>query len=158
MPKLRDIAQRLQDRTGGYTRIHRHGNRKKDCAPAAVIEYIGGANDLKFNLLLKEEARRRMAQDTAGARMIRKAQEAAYGKRMGVQQEAWISRQERRAQRDLQKVQASQGMNQAEWEEAVTAEMSRLSLRDSMAKEKIVEWRKEARKLREEHVAFRQAE
>src|ERR1700688_1982669 len=35
-----DIAQRNQNRNGGYTRVLKSRNRKGDCAPMSVIELV----------------------------------------------------------------------------------------------------------------------
>lgn len=38
-----DLAQRFQDRPGGYTRIMKVGNRRGDNAPISIIEFVSGA-------------------------------------------------------------------------------------------------------------------
>ncbi|KAF9101827.1 hypothetical protein BGX27_011322 [Mortierella sp. AM989] len=58
LPKLfGPLAERFKSRKGGYTRIHKLGNRFGDNAPVAVIELIDGPGDLKNRLLLKALAR-----------------------------------------------------------------------------------------------------
>lgn len=36
-----DIAPRYRDRPGGYIRILKCGNRVGDCAPMAIVEFVG---------------------------------------------------------------------------------------------------------------------
>ncbi|KAF9182431.1 hypothetical protein BGZ51_004735 [Haplosporangium sp. Z 767] len=58
LPKLfGPLAERFKSRKGGYTRIHKLGNRFGDNAPVAVIELIDGPGDLKNQMLLKALAR-----------------------------------------------------------------------------------------------------
>lgn len=58
LPKLfGPLAARYKDRKGGYTRIHKLGNRFGDNAPVAVIELIDGPGDLKNEMLFKSLAR-----------------------------------------------------------------------------------------------------
>ncbi|KAG0213249.1 hypothetical protein BGX28_004822 [Mortierella sp. GBA30] len=58
LPKLfGPLAERFKSRKGGYTRIHKMGNRFGDNAPVAVIELIDGPGDLKNQLLFKALAR-----------------------------------------------------------------------------------------------------
>ncbi|EIN14207.1 ribosomal protein L17 [Punctularia strigosozonata HHB-11173 SS5] len=48
-PKLfTDFAKRYAERPGGYTRIHKYGNRPGDNAPMAVLELVDNPRDLKF--------------------------------------------------------------------------------------------------------------
>jgi large subunit ribosomal protein L17 len=48
-PKLfTAFAQRYAERPGGYTRIHKFGNRPGDNAPMAVLELVDNPRDLKF--------------------------------------------------------------------------------------------------------------
>lgn len=35
-----DIAPRFKERAGGYVRILKCGNRKGDCAPMAIVEFV----------------------------------------------------------------------------------------------------------------------
>ncbi|KAI9240228.1 MAG: ribosomal protein L17 [Podila humilis] len=59
LPKLfGPLAERFKSRKGGYTRIHKMGNRFGDNAPVAVIELIDGPGDLKNQMLFKALARR----------------------------------------------------------------------------------------------------
>ncbi|KAF9435499.1 hypothetical protein BGZ76_006158 [Entomortierella beljakovae] len=51
------LAERYKHRKGGYTRIHKLGNRFGDNAPVAVIELIDGPGDLKNQMLFKALAR-----------------------------------------------------------------------------------------------------
>ncbi|KAG0367937.1 hypothetical protein BGZ54_002968 [Gamsiella multidivaricata] len=58
LPKLfGPLAERFKSRKGGYTRIHKLGNRFGDNAPVAVIELIDGPGDLKNQMLLRALAR-----------------------------------------------------------------------------------------------------
>ncbi|KAG0000990.1 hypothetical protein BGZ65_003882, partial [Modicella reniformis] len=54
LPKLfGPLAERFKTRKGGYTRIHKLGNRFGDNAPVAVIELIDGPGDVKNQMLFK---------------------------------------------------------------------------------------------------------
>jgi len=44
------LAARYAARPGGYTRIHKFGNRPGDNAPHAVLELVDGPRDLKFEM------------------------------------------------------------------------------------------------------------
>ena len=44
------LAARYAGRPGGYTRIHKFGNRPGDNAPHAVLELVDGPRDLKFEM------------------------------------------------------------------------------------------------------------
>jgi ribosomal protein L17 len=44
------LAARYAKRPGGYTRIHKFGNRQGDNAPHAVLELVDGPRDLKFEM------------------------------------------------------------------------------------------------------------
>lgn len=49
MPKVfTDLAQRYAERPGGYTRIHKYGNRPGDNAPHAILELVDSPRDLRF--------------------------------------------------------------------------------------------------------------
>ncbi|KAF9101094.1 hypothetical protein BGX29_006005 [Mortierella sp. GBA35] len=62
LPKLfGPLAERFKSRKGGYTRIHKLGNRFGDNAPVAVIELIDGPGDLKNQILFKALARQESA-------------------------------------------------------------------------------------------------
>ena len=41
------LAKRYKDRNGGYTRVIKHGFRKGDCAPIAIIELVDKDKNLK---------------------------------------------------------------------------------------------------------------
>ncbi|CAG8521749.1 25568_t:CDS:2 [Gigaspora margarita] len=61
IPKLfGEMADRYRERNGGYTRIHRIGNRVSDNAPMAVLEYVDAPGDLKYEMLIKQLARREL--------------------------------------------------------------------------------------------------
>ena len=38
-----DVGPRFKERNGGYLRILKCGNRKGDCAPMAIVEFVEGA-------------------------------------------------------------------------------------------------------------------
>ncbi|KAJ3568794.1 hypothetical protein NP233_g5477 [Leucocoprinus birnbaumii] len=44
------FAQRYADRPGGYTRIHKFGNRRGDNAPEAIVELVDNPRDLRWEL------------------------------------------------------------------------------------------------------------
>lgn len=51
MPKVfTQLAKRYADRPGGYTRIHKYGNRPGDNAPHAILELVDNPKDLKFEM------------------------------------------------------------------------------------------------------------
>lgn len=51
LPKVfKDFAQRYADRPGGYTRIHKFGNRPGDNAPHAILELVDNPRDLRFEM------------------------------------------------------------------------------------------------------------
>ncbi|KAI3622046.1 50s ribosomal protein l17 [Moniliophthora roreri] len=64
LPKLfGTFATRYAERPGGYTRIHKFGNREQDNAPTAILELVDNPKDIRFEMtsravgweLLKEE-------------------------------------------------------------------------------------------------------
>jgi large subunit ribosomal protein L17 len=58
MPALfGELAERFRDRPGGYTRIHRFGNRFGDNAPHTIIELVDGPHDIKFELTARAVGR-----------------------------------------------------------------------------------------------------
>ena len=44
------FAQRYADRPGGYTRIHKFGNRPGDNAPHAILELVDSPRDLRWEM------------------------------------------------------------------------------------------------------------
>jgi len=44
------LAERYADRAGGYTRIHKYGNRPGDNAPQAILELVDNPRDIKFEM------------------------------------------------------------------------------------------------------------
>ncbi|KAG6820108.1 hypothetical protein H0H93_005255 [Arthromyces matolae] len=51
VPKLfTTFAKRYADRPGGYTRIHKLGNRPGDNAPRAVLELVDNPRDLRYEM------------------------------------------------------------------------------------------------------------
>lgn len=66
LPKVfRTFAERYSDRPGGYTRIHKLGNRPGDNAPRAILELVDNPRDLRWEItsraigweMLKEKLR-----------------------------------------------------------------------------------------------------
>lgn len=50
-PKVfKELAQRYENRVGGYTRIHKFGNRPGDNAPTAILELVDNPRDLKLEM------------------------------------------------------------------------------------------------------------
>lgn len=50
-PKVFSVfAKRYADRAGGYTRIHKFGNRPGDNAPHAILELVDNPKDIKFEM------------------------------------------------------------------------------------------------------------
>ncbi|KAL0579100.1 54S ribosomal protein L8, mitochondrial [Marasmius crinis-equi] len=67
LPKLfGTFAKRYAERPGGYTRIHKFGNRPGDNAPNAILELVDNPRDLRFEMtsraigweLLKDKLRK----------------------------------------------------------------------------------------------------
>lgn len=51
IPKLFGrLAHRYAHRPGGYTRIHKFGNRHGDNAPYAILELVDNPHDLRFDM------------------------------------------------------------------------------------------------------------
>ncbi|KAJ3559771.1 hypothetical protein NM688_g140 [Phlebia brevispora] len=51
LPKLfGPLAQRYAGRVGGYTRVHKYGNRPGDNAPHAILELVDNPRDIKFEM------------------------------------------------------------------------------------------------------------
>ena len=44
------LAQRYVDRPGGYTRIHKFGNRRGDNAPEAIVELVDNPRGLRWEM------------------------------------------------------------------------------------------------------------
>ncbi|KAI5121820.1 hypothetical protein M0805_003256 [Coniferiporia weirii] len=44
------LAHRYAHRPGGYTRVHKFGNRKGDNAPHAILELVDNPRDLRFDM------------------------------------------------------------------------------------------------------------
>lgn len=58
MPKLfKELSARYASRAGGYTRVHRFGNRKGDHAPNAILELVDNPNDIRFSMTAKAVGR-----------------------------------------------------------------------------------------------------
>ena len=51
VPKLfGNLAKRYAERPGGYTRIHKFGNRPGDNAPHAILELVDNPRDIRFEM------------------------------------------------------------------------------------------------------------
>ncbi|KAL0951077.1 hypothetical protein HGRIS_007815 [Hohenbuehelia grisea] len=51
LPKLfGTFASRYAERPGGYTRVHKFGNRKGDNAPQAILELVDNPRDVRFDI------------------------------------------------------------------------------------------------------------
>lgn len=51
LPKIfGSLAERYADRPGGYTRIHKFGNRPGDNAPHAILELVDNPRDLRWEI------------------------------------------------------------------------------------------------------------
>ena len=58
MPKLfNTFAERYADRPGGYTRIHKFGNRPGDNAPRAILELVDNPRDLRWEMTARAVGR-----------------------------------------------------------------------------------------------------
>lgn len=54
IPKLfTSLRERYLNRPGGYTRIHKFGNRQGDNAPQAILELVDNPRDLRMELTAK---------------------------------------------------------------------------------------------------------
>jgi large subunit ribosomal protein L17 len=45
-----EFSKRYANRSGGYTRIHKYGNRKGDNAPHAILELIDNPRDIRYEM------------------------------------------------------------------------------------------------------------
>lgn len=51
VPKVfSEFAKRYVDRPGGYTRIHKYGNRQGDNAPHAILELVDNPRDIRYEM------------------------------------------------------------------------------------------------------------
>ncbi|KIK71090.1 hypothetical protein GYMLUDRAFT_148454 [Collybiopsis luxurians FD-317 M1] len=58
LPKLfGTFASRYAERPGGYTRIHKFGNRPGDNAPAAILELVDNPKDLRWEITARAVGR-----------------------------------------------------------------------------------------------------
>jgi large subunit ribosomal protein L17 len=58
LPKLFGaLAERYADRPGGYTRIHKFGNRLGDNAPRAILELVDNPRDLRWEMTARAVGR-----------------------------------------------------------------------------------------------------
>jgi large subunit ribosomal protein L17 len=62
IPKLfTSFAQRYATRPGGYTRIHKYGNRPGDNAPVALLELVDAPHDVRFAMTARTVGRETLA-------------------------------------------------------------------------------------------------
>ncbi|PPR00488.1 hypothetical protein CVT24_005548 [Panaeolus cyanescens] len=67
VPKLfTTFAQRYAERAGGYTRIHRFGNRQGDNAPHAILELVDNPRDLRFEMTARAVGRDTVKAELSG--------------------------------------------------------------------------------------------
>ncbi|TCD61319.1 hypothetical protein EIP91_008647 [Steccherinum ochraceum] len=66
------LAERYAEREGGYTRIHKFGNRPGDNAPHAILELVDNPRDIKF-----EMTARAVGWDLLGKRAAQEGPQAA---------------------------------------------------------------------------------
>ena len=45
-----EFAKRYANRPGGYTRIHKYGNRQGDNAPHAILELVDNPQDIRYEM------------------------------------------------------------------------------------------------------------
>ena len=70
IPKVFEtLAERYKDRPGGYTRIHKHGARKGDTAPAAILTLVDGPRDVRFEMLARQ-----VGKEAAAAQLLGKGE------------------------------------------------------------------------------------
>lgn len=60
------LAERYASRPGGYTRIHKFGNRPGDNAPQAILELVDNPRDLKFEMTARAVGWDLVGQQLAG--------------------------------------------------------------------------------------------
>lgn len=54
VPKVfSEFAKRYANRPGGYTRIHKYGNRQGDNAPHAILELVDNPRDIRYEMTAK---------------------------------------------------------------------------------------------------------
>lgn len=67
VPKLfTTFAQRYAERSGGYTRIHKFGNRQGDNAPHAILELVDNPRDLRFEMTARAVGRETVKAELSG--------------------------------------------------------------------------------------------
>ena len=106
------------------------GFRQGDHAPMAYIELVGacGEADFRYRTLLKAEAGRRlMAESNKVA--LDDAETSASGAYQTRKQQHAIARTEKQRQRVL----VAQKMSETDWEQALSAEMAHLQIRQNLA-------------------------
>jgi hypothetical protein len=55
------FAERYSQRPGGYTRIHKYGNRPGDNAPVALLELVDSPHDVRFAMTARAVGRETLA-------------------------------------------------------------------------------------------------
>ncbi|KAF9585631.1 hypothetical protein BGW38_001454 [Lunasporangiospora selenospora] len=118
LPKLfGPLAERFKRRKGGYTRIHKLGNRFGDNAPVAVIELIDGPGDLKNQYLFRALARTEKQTPGSIAEIVQAIQEKNEKKEKGLVTTAAFSNKS--LARHLPKVMATNKWGLSELEEQI---------------------------------------
>ncbi|MBN8554076.1 MAG: 50S ribosomal protein L17 [Deltaproteobacteria bacterium] len=74
---FKEFATRYKDRSGGYTRIIRLGNRPGDCAPMAYLELIDATLKIQKSDDSKEAAPKAKAKPKTKAKADKKVEKAA---------------------------------------------------------------------------------
>ncbi|KZT55539.1 ribosomal protein L17 [Calocera cornea HHB12733] len=89
-------AKRYKHRAGGYTRIHKFGNRFGDNAPMAVLELVDNPHDLRFAITARAVGR-----ETLNHFLEKEEQEKRWGERLPAEEGAEEHAQELREAEDL---------------------------------------------------------